>query len=169
MEDAQALATGLQAITGLSYRGTRTLNDARLAAATEPKPKAIEHKFKFKNGDQEVTKTLEKGDIDAITRVRGRKNIEAKLAEIYKAKGVPEDQVPDLVRNTNYEQLGLTYKDNKWYYKDTVSEQTPDKKHGTGYYFFHPSERSDVLSSRTPVDVSKVAQTKKGLKHAAGR
>lgn len=169
MEDAQALATGLQAITGLSYRGARTLNDARLAAATEPKPKAIEHKFKFKNGDQEVTKTLEKGDIDAITRVRGRKNIEAKLAEIYKAKGVPEDQIPDLVRNTNYEQLGLTYKDNKWYYKDTVSEQVPDKKHGTGYYILHPSERSNALSSRTPADVSKVAQTKKGLNYAAGR
>lgn len=169
IEDAQALLSGLQALTGLSYRGARTVNDARLAAATEPKSKVIEHKFKFKNGDQEVTKTLEKGDIDAITRVKGRKNIEAKLAEIYKAKGVPEDQIPDLVRNTNYEQLGLTYKDNKWYYKDTVSKQTPDKERGAFYYTFHPSKRSEALSSRTPVDISKAAKTNKGLNYAAGR
>lgn len=169
IEDAQALASGLQALTGVAYRGHRAYNDARLAAATEPKPKDIKHEFKFKNGDQEITKTLEKGDIDEITGVKGKENIKAKLAEIYKAKGVPEDQIPDLVRNTNYEQLGLVYRDNKWYYKDTVSEQKPDKTPKTGYYMIHPNKRNDALGSRKPADVSKAAQTKKGLHHAAGR
>jgi hypothetical protein len=33
----------------------------------------------------------------------------------------------------------------------------------------HPNKRNDALGSRKPADVSKAAQTKKGLHHAAGR
>lgn len=153
MEDAQALATGLQAFTGLGMKAGIKIGDANLAAKIQPKQQ-IKHEFKFKNGETDVTKVLDAEDIKALTNVKGRINIDAELTKILKAKGVPEDQIPEMVKSFNYKDSGLDLHQYGKLGKDKVTVIEPEPERKASYYLTHPKKRQEVLANAKASDVA---------------
>ena len=153
IEDVQALSTGLQSLTGLGMKAGMKIGDANLATKVQPKQE-IKHEFKFKNGETDVTKVLDAEDIKALTDVRRRTNIDAELTKILKTKGVPEDQIPEMVKSFNYKNSGLELHQYGKLGKDKVTVIEPEPNHNALYYMTHSKGRQDVLSKAKAPDIA---------------
>lgn len=153
IEDLQALSTGLQSLTGLGIKAGMKIGDANLASKVQPKQE-IKHEFKFKNGETDITKVLDAEDIKALTDVRGRTNIDAELTRILKAKLVPEDQIPEIVKSFNYKNSGLELHQYGKLGKDKVTVIEPESNHNALYYMMHSKGRQDVLSKAKATDIA---------------
>jgi hypothetical protein len=129
------------------------IGDANLATKTQPKQQ-IKHEFKFKDGEKDVTKVLDPEDIKALTDVRGRVNINAELTKILKNKGVPEEQIPEIVKSFNYKNSGLELHQYGKFGKDKLTVIEPEKEHNFDYYLARPKKRQEVLSNAKAADVA---------------
>lgn len=153
IEDIQALSTGLQSLTGLGMKAGMKIGDANLAVKTQPKQQ-IKHEFKFKDGEADVTKVLDAEDIKILTDTKGRNNINAALTKILKLKGIPEDQIPEMVKSFNYKDSGLDLHEYGKLGKDRITVIEPEPEHNTGYYLLRPKKRQEVLTNAKALDVA---------------
>lgn len=152
IEDVQALSTGLQSLTGLGMKAGMKIGDANLAAKIRPKQQ-IKHEFKFKDGETNVTKILDSDDIEALTNVKGRENINRELTNILKDKEVPEEQIPEIVKSFNYEESGLKLHQYGKFGKDKLTVIKPKKEHKFTYYLAHPKKKQEILTNAKKADI----------------